>query len=93
MYTMMQVGKETNMTYQFVKYSCNGDPVPNIKSGYNNHCVFDGRILAILKVVPILFRRFTGVLLESFIERRQIRDADRLSNFINRDFFVLDQSQ
>ena len=41
MYTMMQVCKETNMTYQTLKYYCNEGLVPNVKRDENNHRIFD----------------------------------------------------
>ena len=41
MYTMMQVCKETNMTYQTLKYYCNEGLVPNVKRDENNRRIFD----------------------------------------------------
>ena len=41
MYTMMQVCRELNMTYQTLKYYCNEGLVPNVKRDNNNHRVFD----------------------------------------------------
>lgn len=41
MYTMMQVCKETDMTYQTLKYYCNEGLVPNVKRDENNRRVFD----------------------------------------------------
>ena len=43
MYTMMQVCKETNMTYQALKYYCNEGLIPNVKRDHNNRRVFDDR--------------------------------------------------
>lgn len=43
MYTMMQVCKETNMTYQALKYYCNEGLIPNVKRDGNNRRVFDER--------------------------------------------------
>ena len=43
MYTMMQVCKETNMTYQTLKYYCNEGLVPNVKRDENNRRIFDER--------------------------------------------------
>ena len=42
-YTMMQVCKETDMTYQTLKYYCNEGLVPNVKRDGNNRRVFDER--------------------------------------------------
>ena len=41
--TMMQVCKETNMTYQTLKYYCNEGLIPNVKRDSNNRRVFDER--------------------------------------------------
>lgn len=41
MYTMMQVCKETNMTYQTLKFYCNEGLVPNVKRDNNNRRIFD----------------------------------------------------
>ena len=43
MYTMMQVWRETDMTYQALKYYCNEGLVPNVKRDANNRRVFDER--------------------------------------------------
>ena len=46
LYTMMQVCKETNMTYQALKFYCNEGLVPNVKRDKNNRRVFDERDVA-----------------------------------------------
>ena len=43
MYTMMQVCRETDMTYQTLKYYCNEGLVHNVKRDGNNRRVFDER--------------------------------------------------
>ena len=43
MYTMMQVCKETDMTYQALKFYCNEGLTPNVKRDKNNRRVFDER--------------------------------------------------
>lgn len=43
MYTMMQVCKETNLTYQTLKFYCNEDLIPNVKRDKNNRRIFDER--------------------------------------------------
>lgn len=43
MYTMMQVCRETNLTYQALKYYCNEGLVPNVKRDANNRRVFTQR--------------------------------------------------
>ena len=45
-YTMMQVCKETGMTYQALKFYCNEGLVPNVKRDKNNRRVFDERDVA-----------------------------------------------
>lgn len=49
MYTMMQVCKETEMTYQTLKYYCNEGLIPNVKRDKNNRRVFDDRDLKWIK--------------------------------------------
>ena len=46
LYTMMQACKETNMTYQALKFYCNEGLVPNVKRDKNNRRVFDERDVA-----------------------------------------------
>lgn len=41
MYTMMQVCREVNMTYQTLKFYCNEGLVPNVKRDKNNRRIFD----------------------------------------------------
>lgn len=41
MYTMMQVCRETDMTYQALKYYCNEGLIPNVKRDRNNRRIFD----------------------------------------------------
>ena len=45
-YTMMQACKQTNMTYQTLKFYCNEGLVPNVKRDKNNRRVFDERDIA-----------------------------------------------
>ena len=49
MYTMMQICRETDMTYQALKYYCNEGLIPNVKRGRNNRRVFDDRDLKWIK--------------------------------------------
>lgn len=49
MYTMMQVCRETNMTYQALKYYCNEGLIPNVKRDGNNRRVFDERDIKWIK--------------------------------------------
>ena len=46
LYTMMQVCKETGMTYQALKFYCNEGLVPHVKRDKNNRRVFDERDVA-----------------------------------------------
>ena len=43
MYTMMQVCRKLDMTYQTLKFYCNEGLVPNVKRDANNRRVFDER--------------------------------------------------
>ena len=45
MYTMMQVCRETGMTYQTLKYYCNEGLVPGVKRDRNNRRIFDEKDL------------------------------------------------
>lgn len=45
MYSMMQVCKEANMTYQTLKFYCNQGLIPNVKRDHNNRRIFDERDL------------------------------------------------
>ena len=49
MYTMMQVCKEADMTYQALKYYCNEGLIPNVKRDKNNRRFFDERDLKWIK--------------------------------------------
>lgn len=49
MYTMMQVCKEADMTYQTLKYYCNEGLIPNVKRDKNNRRLFDERDLKWIK--------------------------------------------
>ena len=42
-YTMMQVCKETGMTYQALKFYCNEGLIPNVKRDKNNRRIFNER--------------------------------------------------
>ena len=46
LHTMMQACKETNMTYQSLKFYCNQGLVPNDKRDKNNRRGFDDRDIA-----------------------------------------------
>lgn len=40
-YTMMQVCRELDMTYQTLKFYCNERLIPNVKRNHNNRRIFD----------------------------------------------------
>ncbi len=54
LYTMMQVCKKTNMTYQALKFYCNEGLVPNVKRDKNNRRVFDERDVAWIESLTCL---------------------------------------
>ena len=54
MYTMMQACRETNLTYQALKYYCNEGLVPNVKRDGNNRRVFDERDIKWIKDLTCL---------------------------------------
>lgn len=54
MYTMLQVCKEADMTYQTLKFYCNEGLVPNVKRDKNNRRVFDSHDVAWIKSLTCL---------------------------------------
>ena len=54
MYTMMQVCRELNMTYQTLKFYCNEGLVPNVKRDKNNRRVFDEKDVKWIKDLTCL---------------------------------------
>ena len=56
MYTMMQVCRELDMTYQTLKFYCNEGLVPNVKRDANNRRVFDEKDVKWIKDLTCLKR-------------------------------------
>lgn len=56
MYTMMQACRETDMTYQALKFYCNQGLVPNVKRDQNNRRVFDEHDIKWIKDLKCLKR-------------------------------------
>ena len=54
MYTMMQVCRELDMTYQTLKYYCNEGLIPNVKRDGNNRRVFDEKDVKWIKDLTCL---------------------------------------
>lgn len=54
MYTMMQVCRELDMTYQTLKFYCNEGLVPNVKRDKNNRRVFDEKDVKWIKDLTCL---------------------------------------
>lgn len=54
MYTMMQVCKETGLSYQTLKFYCNEGLVPNVKRDTNNRRIFDDHDLNWIKDLTCL---------------------------------------
>lgn len=54
MYTMMQVCRELNMTYQTLKFYCNEELIPNVKRDHNNWRIFDENDVAWIKNLTCL---------------------------------------
>ncbi len=55
-YTMMQVCKEADLTYQALKFYCNEGLIPNVKRDKNNRRIFDERNLKWIKDLVCLKR-------------------------------------
>lgn len=54
MYTMMQVCRELDMTYQTLKYYCNEGLIPNVKRDGNNRRIFDEKDVKWIKDLTCL---------------------------------------
>ena len=54
MYTMMQVCRELDMTYQTLKNYCNEGLVPNVKRDSNNRRIFDEKDVTWIKNLTCL---------------------------------------
>ncbi|MDO4338766.1 MAG: MerR family transcriptional regulator [Eubacteriales bacterium] len=54
MYTMMQVCRELDMTYQTLKFYCNEGLIPNVKRDHNNRRVFDEKDVKWIKDLTCL---------------------------------------
>ena len=54
MYTMMQVCRELDMTYQTLKFYCNQGLIPNVKRDNNNRRVFDEKNVKWIKDLTCL---------------------------------------
>ena len=53
-YTMMQVCKETQLTYQTLKFYCNEGLVPNVMRDKNNRRIFDEKTVKWIKDLTCL---------------------------------------
>ena len=56
MYTMMQVCRQLDMTYQTLKFYCNEGLVPNVIRDSNNRRIFDERDVKWIKYLTCLKR-------------------------------------
>lgn len=56
MYTMMQVCRELDMTYQTLKFYCNEGLIPNVKRDSNNRRIFDDKDVNWIKDLTCLKR-------------------------------------
>ncbi len=54
MYTMMQVCRQLDMTYQTLKYYCNEGLIPNVKRDSNNRRIFDEKDVKWIKDLTCL---------------------------------------
>lgn len=54
MYTMMQVCRELDMTYQTLKFYCNEGLIPNVKRDNNNRRIFGGKDVKWIKDLTCL---------------------------------------
>lgn len=61
MYTMKDVCKKTNMSYETLKYYCNEGLVPNVKRDKNNYRVFNDNDVAWIKSLSCLKQCGMGI--------------------------------
>ena len=54
MYTMMQVCRELDMTYQTLKFYCNEGLIPGVKRDHNNRRIFDEKDVKWIKDLTCL---------------------------------------
>ena len=53
-YTMMQVCREANLTYQTLKFYCNEGLIPNVKRDHNHRRIFDQKDIKWIKDLTCL---------------------------------------
>ena len=81
-YTMMQVCKETGMTYQALKFYCNEGLVPNVKRDKNNRRVFDERDVAWISSLTCLKKCGMSIQeMKEYLDRYMIRDLTQTATF------------
>lgn len=61
MYTMMQVCRELDMTYQTLKFYCNEGLIPGAKRDHNNRRVFDEKDVKWIKDLTCLKKCGMGI--------------------------------
>ena len=61
MYSMKEVCKQTDMTYETLKYYCNEGLVPNVKRDKNNYRVFDDQDIAWIESLSCLKQCGMGI--------------------------------
>lgn len=61
MYTMMQVCRELDMTYQTLKFYCNEGLIPGVKRDRNNRRVFDEKDVKWIKDLTCLKKCGMGI--------------------------------
>ena len=54
MYSMKEVCKMLDMSYETLKYYCNEDLIPNVTRDKNNYRIFDGGQLELIKGIQCL---------------------------------------
>ena len=95
LYTMMQVCRETGMTYEALKFYCNEGLVPNVKRDAGNRRVFDERDVACIKSLPCLkqcgmsiqeMKQYLALCLEGerYIPERKMLLAEKREQLLER---------
>ena len=81
MYTMMQVCRQLDMTYQTLKYYCNEGLIPNVKRDSNNRRIFDEKDVKWIKDLTCLKK--CGMSIQEMKEYLQSEISTQLNKLRN----------
>lgn len=61
MYSMKEVCRQTNLTYETLKFYCNEGLIPNVKRDSHNYRIFDERDIEWIKSLSCLKKCGMGI--------------------------------